>query len=83
MNEYFEAVRSNAAIASLIIRSVLRTGDPADWLKDQKRIEMLNADAVQRAFNTYLLGGAFLWVAVGDQTLLDKLDPRSFEAIRF
>lgn len=83
MNEYFEAVRNNAAIASLIIRSVLRTGDPADWLKDQKRIDMLDADAVQRAFNTYVLGGAFLWVAVGDQTLLDKLDPRAFDAIRF
>lgn len=80
MNEYFEAVRNNAAIASLMIRSVLRTGDAADWLKDQKRIEMLDADAVQRAFTTYLLGGAFVWVAVGDQALLDKLDPRAFEA---
>ncbi len=81
MNDYFEAVRNNAGIASLMIRSVRLTGDPADWLKDQRRIETLDSLAVQRAFDTYFMKGAFLWVAVGDQALLDKLDPRAFDLI--
>ncbi len=81
MNDYFEAVRNNAGIASLMIRSVQLTGDPADWLKDQARIEMLDAPAVQKAFNAYFMNGAYLWAAVGDQTLLDKLDPAAFESI--
>ncbi len=81
MNDYFEAVRNNAGIASLMIRSVRQSGDSADWLKDQARIEMLDAPAVQKAFDTYFMNGAFLWAAVGDQALLDKLDPRAFESI--
>ncbi len=81
MNDYFEAVRNNAGIASLMIRSVRLTGDPADWLKDQERIEMLDSPAVRNAFDTYFMNGAFLWVAVGDQTLLDKIDPRAFDSI--
>jgi zinc protease len=80
-NDYFEAVRNNAGLASMMIRSVRLTGDPADWLKDQERIEALDSSAVQRAFETYFMNGAFVWVAVGDQTLLDKLDPRAFESI--
>ena len=81
MNDYFEAVRNNADIAFLMIRSVQLTGDPADWLKDQERIEVVDALAVQVAFDTYFMNGAFLWVAVGDQALLDKLDPRAFESL--
>jgi len=82
MNDYFEAVRNNAGIASLMIRSVRLTGDPADWLKDQHRIETLDSLAVQRAFNTYFMNGAFLWVAVGDQALLDKLDITAFNSMQ-
>jgi len=81
MNDYFEAVRNNAGIASLMIRSVRLTGDPADWLKDQGRIETLDSLAVRRAFDTYFMKGAFLWVAVGDQALLDKLNPRAFDSM--
>jgi len=81
MNDYFEAVRNNADFAFLMIRSVQLTGDPADWLKDQERIEVVDALAVQVAFDTYFMNGAFLWVAVGDQALLDKLDPRAFESL--
>ncbi len=65
MNDYFEAVRNNAGIASLMIRSVRLTGDPADWLKDQERIEMLDSPAVRNAFDTYFMNGAFLWSRSG------------------
>ena len=82
INNYFEAVRTNAAIASMMIRSIKLTGDPADWLKDQVRIEMLDASAIQNAFEKYVINGTFLWVAVGDQALLDRLDRRAFESIR-
>ena len=82
INDYFEAVRTNAAIASLMIRSIKLTGNPADWLKDQNRIEILDASAVYNAFEKYVHNGTFLWVAVGDQALLDKLDWKAFESMR-
>ncbi len=82
INDYFEAVRTNAAIASLMIRSIKLTGNPADWLKDQNRIEILDAQAVYNAFEKYVHNGTFLWVAVGDQALLDKLDWKAFESMR-
>jgi hypothetical protein len=82
INDYFEAVRTNAAIASLMIRSIKLTGNPADWLKDQDRIEMLDALAVHNAFEKYVRNGTFLWVAVGDQALLDKLNWKAFESMR-
>lgn len=81
INEYFEAVRSNAAIASLMIRSVLQTGDPSDWLKDQRRIDAIDVGSVRKAFETYIMNGALTWVAVGDQALLDKLNQSDFSSM--
>lgn len=81
MNEYFEAVRNTAAIASLMIRSVRYAGDPSDWLMDQSRIEMLDAQMVHKAFETYIMNGALLWVAVGDPELLDALNPSDFQSM--
>lgn len=83
MNEYFEAAQNNAAIAGLMIRSVIRTGDPAAWLRDQERIESVSAAQVRRAFDTWMKQGAFLWMAVGDRQLLDRLPLGDFEAFRF
>lgn len=83
MNEYFEAVQNNAAIAGLMTRSVIRTGDPASWLKDQERIESISAGQVRSAFDTWMRKGTFLWMAVGDRQLLDRLPLGDFEAFRF
>jgi len=82
INDYFEAVSTNAAIASLMIRSVLFTADAADWLNDQERIEMVDAKAVAQAFSRYVLNGALIWVAVGDQALLDMLRPKDFVSMQ-
>lgn len=82
INEYFEAVRSNAAIASLMIHSVERTGDPADWLKDQRRIDAIDLGAVRKAFDTYIMNGALTWVAVGDQALLGRLNLSDFSSMQ-
>ena len=81
MNDYFEAVRNNAGIADLMIRSVRLVGDPSDWLKDQSRIASLDAQSVGKAFDTYIMNGAFLWVAVGDPDLLGKTNPQDFASM--
>lgn len=77
-NTYFAAVRTNAAVAGLVARSVVLSGDPADWLYDVQRIASVTPSQVQNAFETYVLKGAFTWVAVGDPKLLSQLDPASF-----
>lgn len=79
INRYFASVRTNAEIAGLMVRSVVQTGNPADWVYDVKRIAAVTPDEVVTAFRTYMLDGAFTWVAVGDETLLDKLEPKDFE----
>jgi zinc protease len=79
INEYFAAVRTNAAVSRLMIASVLRTGDPADWLFDVPRIVALTPSQVAQAFQTYLVQGNFTWVAVGDQNLLDLLPRDQFK----
>lgn len=79
INEYFDAVRTNAAIAGLMIRSVVQTGSPSDWVYDVRRIAAVTPDEVASAFKTYILDGAFTWVAVGDEALLDKLSAKDFE----
>lgn len=78
-NEYFAAVRTNAAVGRLMISSVLRTGDPSDWLYDVPRIRSLTPAQVAKAFDDYVLKGNFTWVAVGDQNLLDRLPPGQFK----
>jgi zinc protease len=77
-NEYFDAVRTNAAVAGLMIRSVVTTGTPYDWLYDVDRIASVNAAQVWKAFDEYITGGAFTWVAVGDPDLLAKLPEADF-----
>lgn len=79
INEYFDAVRTNAAIAGLMIRSVVQTDSPSDWVYDVRRIAAVTPDEVASAFKTYILDGAFTWVAVGDEALLDKLSAKDFE----
>lgn len=77
-NEYFDAVRTNAAIAGLMIRSVTTTGDPSDWVHDVVRIAAVTPGDVEAAFSTYIIGGSFTWVAVGDPALLSKLPAGDF-----
>ena len=77
-NEYFAAIRTNAAVAGLMIRSVVASDDPADWLYDVQRIAEVTPDQVSAAFSAYVLGGPFTWVAVGDPKLLARFDPDSF-----
>jgi hypothetical protein len=81
-NEYFAAIRTNAAVAGLIIGSVVHAGDPADWLYDVQRIASVTVDQVQAAFSAYILDGSFTWVAVGDPKLLAKLDSNSFAGFK-
>ena len=81
-NEYFAAIRTNAAVAGLMIRSVICSGDPSDWLNDVLRIASLNPMQVQTAFDTYILKGPFTWVAVGDPVLLTKFDPSTFTGFK-
>lgn len=81
-NEYFDAVRTNAAIAGLMIRSVVGAGDPSDWVRDVVRIAAIKPDEVQKAFSTYILGGSFTWVAVGDPALIAKLSAEDFVSFR-
>ena len=78
-NEYFAAVRTNGAVGRLMTASVLRTGDPADWLYDVPRIRSLTPAQVAKAFDDYVIRGNFTWVAVGDQNLLDRLPPGQFK----
>ena len=77
-NEYFDAVRTNAAVAALMIRSVISVGKPYDWLYDLGRIASVDASQVQRAFDAYILGGNFTWVAVGDPVIVGKLPAADF-----
>ncbi|MHB0897332.1 MAG: M16 family metallopeptidase [Spirochaetales bacterium] len=78
INEYFDAVRTNAAIAGLMIGSVIEAGDPSDWVRDIVRIAAVKPEEVLTAFSTYILGGSFTWVAVGDPALLAKLQAADF-----
>ncbi len=77
-NEYFEAVRTNAAIASLMINSAINTGNPSDWVRDVVRIAAIKPIDVEKAFSDYILDGSFTWVAVGDPALIDKLPKEDF-----
>ncbi len=77
-NDYFDAVRTNAAIAGLMIRSVISSGDPSDWIRDPARIEAILPGDVESAFAEYILGGSFTWVAVGDPSLTAQLTPGEF-----
>jgi len=77
-NDYFDAVRTNAAIAGLMIRSVISSGDPSDWIRDPARIEAILPGDVESAFAEYILGGSFTWVAVGDPSLTTQLTPGEF-----
>jgi zinc protease len=78
INEYFAAVRTNSAIARLMAGSILRTGDPADWLFDVVRIRSLSPEDILGAFKTYVLDGAYTWVAVGDPELLEKMPEEAY-----
>jgi len=82
INEYFDAVRTNAAIAGLMIGSVMAAGDPSDWVRDIVRIAAVKPEEVQVAFSKYLLGGSFTWVAVGDPGLLAKLRAADFASFK-
>ncbi|HWR10474.1 MAG TPA: hypothetical protein VN445_01495 [Rectinemataceae bacterium] len=77
-NEYFEAVRTNAAIASFMIGSVLSAGDPSDWVYDVVRIAAIKPSEVETAFSDYILDGSLTWVAVGDPSLIEKLPKEDF-----
>lgn len=77
-NEYFDAVRTNSAIAGLMIRSVVASGDPADWVRDVVRIAAVTPEEVEAAFSDYILGGSFTWVAVGDPDLVAALPSEKF-----
>jgi hypothetical protein len=78
INEYFAAVRTNSAIARLMIGSVIRTGDPSDWLFDVVRIRALAPEEILGAFETYVRKGQFTWVAVGDPALLEKMPEEAY-----
>lgn len=78
INEYFDAVRTNAAIGGLMVRSVIGAGDPSDWVRDIVRIAKIQPAEVQSAFADYILGGSFVWVAVGDPALLALLPTADF-----
>ena len=78
INEYFDAVRTNAAIAGLMIGSVLAKGDPSDWVRDIVRIAAIQPEEVRAAFSNYILDGSLTWVAVGDPALLAKLRASDF-----
>ena len=80
INEYFDAVRTNAAIAGLMIGSVIAKGDPSDWVRDIVRIAAVKPEEVRAAFSDYILNGSFTWVAVGDPALLAKLRAADFAA---
>ena len=81
-NEYFDAIRTNAAVAGLIIRSVTATGDPSDWVRDVVRIAAVTPEEVVAAFSTYILGGSFTWVAVGDPGLIATLPAGDFASFK-
>jgi len=77
-NEYFNAVRTNSAMAGMMIRSVVNRGDPADWIMDVQRIQAVTPGQISEAFSRYVLDGGFIWVALGDPGLLRKLNPADF-----
>lgn len=77
-NEYFNALRTNSAMAAMMIRSVISCGDPADWIMDVQRIQTITPSQVSEAFSRYVLNGGFTWVALGDPDLLGKLKPEDF-----
>ncbi|MFA5851307.1 MAG: pitrilysin family protein [Spirochaetales bacterium] len=82
INEYFDAIRTNAAIAGLMISSVVTAGDPSDWVRDIVRIAAAKPEEVRTAFSDYILGGSFTWVAVGDPGLLAKLQVADFASFK-
>ncbi|MCE1206005.1 MAG: insulinase family protein [Spirochaetia bacterium] len=80
-NEYFNALRTNSAMAGMMIRSVIDSGDPADWIMDVQRIQAVTPGQILEAFSHYVLEGGFTWVALGDPGLLGKLNPADFTKI--
>jgi len=77
-NEYFDSVRTNAALAAFMIRSVITMGDPSNWIFDVVRIASVTSEDVRTAFSTYILNGSFIWMAVGDPTLIARLPTDEF-----
>lgn len=80
-NSYFEAVRTSASVAGLMIQSAVTRGDPMAWVDDAARIGAVRAEDVAQAFRDTILSGGITWVASGDPALLEKMDPRDFAAM--
>lgn len=80
-NEYFNAVRTNSAMAGMMIRSVINNGDPSDWILDIQRIQAVNPEQIAEVFSRYLFNGGLTWVALGDPGLLDSLNPANFASL--
>jgi zinc protease len=81
-NEYFDAVRTNAALAALMIRSMITMGDPSNWVFDVVRIASVTPKDVKTAFSTYILNGSFTWMAVGDPALIARLPIDEFASFK-
>ncbi len=71
---YYESQQTNGAIASRIAASVLESGDYRSYLLDTDRVDAVNAPEVRSAFEKYILGGKYVWVALGSK---DAVQPVS------
>ncbi len=81
INESYGTIRTNAAVAGEIARSVVEFGDPRAWLLDVDRVAAVTADELEKAFKTYFIDAPILWVALGPADMLDKFDPADYKGL--
>jgi zinc protease len=78
VNETYQKIGTNAAVAGEIARSVMEFGDPRAWLLDVDRVAAVGADEVSKALKKWLIDAKVTWVVLGSQDLLDKVTDAEF-----
>jgi zinc protease len=82
VNETYQKIGTNAAVAGEIARSVMEFGDPRAWLLDVDRVSAVTATDVEKALRTWLLDAKITWVVLGTADLLDPVKEADFLAWR-
>ncbi|MFZ4615992.1 MAG: M16 family metallopeptidase [Rectinemataceae bacterium] len=78
INETYQKIGTNAAVAGEIARSVLQFGDPRAWLLDVARVSAASADEVERATKKWLLDAPATWVLLGPEEMIAPVDDAAF-----
>ncbi|MEI6387555.1 MAG: pitrilysin family protein [Spirochaetota bacterium] len=78
INETYQKIGTNAAVAGEIARSVMQAGDPRAWLLDVARVSATSADDVERATKKWLLEAPATWVLLGPEEMIMPVDDAAF-----